>query len=805
MFSLSGSGEETGGGGGGVIVDPPVDPPVAPAVAMGSFFDGRLSLNTGTWSKYSDTSFFATANRFVTIGYSYHSQGGDVSFGGISLKSAIIDTTTGDLNETASNLLQDKRIRAIHYKSDLSKAWVIGQFGTEYEGTQLPALPAYNGSTFQSSNCFRILEINLSSGAIVHKLDIQTSYDAVGFGGQHSYGMFDMKIDETSGDVFLLNSGYVVKYNFTTGPVWGKTIQNGYGSNEKYRYKLTLTSDSIFINVRNYDGVELTGYSWNNGGYIKISKLDGSRDTSFVIPNENNNYYPDVVRAISSDGSKIVYAIYDTVISNLVAHTYSNGTWTKHSDIRITNGGLFGLIAENDYFYILAYSSNYPYNKYVQKVDYSGNSISITYLDTNPNDYYQSPLQHSFYKKGEKIYYRSYSHQLKKHDLSTGATETLDIPIAFTGNDQLILSFNGDKAIVGVENYDYATFTFKDASYLEVPSTMTNVPIGVYNASTGELVKATAYAATDYFDQRLTRILKSSSILDKCWFVTSYGKIHEIDLVTGNVSLVSNLSFGSDYRSVITFTDGNFLYAIGKNNQFSITDSTGTYTKDYMARINLSTKLLDQSFSISDPSWGQTEYRDVSITDNFIYVTSSSNQVTKSMVRFRKSNFTQEVIDYSATFPASSIQYRQEVVGIGKLDSTRIIVYGKNKDGNTSGWAKPYLIFDEESMTPVASQPSFTGEAQASFYFPEFGKLVAFVNDATYGWQKDLAVFDVIAGTKTVYANASKIYNGYQQTPTNIMFYDNHVFLEMGYSSNYYANKQFTGIIKINSSGEVVE
>jgi hypothetical protein len=175
------------------------------------------------------------------------------------------------------------------------------------------------------------------------------------------------------------------------------------------------------------------------------------------------------------------------------------------------------------------------------------------------------------------------------------------------------------------------------------------------------------------------------------------------------------------------------------------------------------------------------------------------------MVRFRKSNFTQEVIDYSATFPASSIQYRQEVAGIGKLDSTRIIVYGKNKNGNTSGWAKPYLIFDEESMTPVASQPSFTGEAQASFYFPEFGKLVAFVNDATYGWQKDLAVFDVIAETKTVYANASKIYNGYQQTPTNVMFYDNHVFLEMGYSSNYYANKQFTGIIKINSSGEVVE
>jgi hypothetical protein len=798
-----------GSGGGGGQVDPPA--PVVSLNSLGSFFDGRLSVTQSVFSKYSDSAFFSAADRFVTVSDYYHSEGGNVSFGGIPLKSATIDLVSGQLDAASADLFQDNRIRAIHHKSDLSKSWIIGQFKTEFNGTQLPALPVYNGTTVQSTNCFRVLEINRSTGAVTHKLDIQTSYDAVGFGGSHNQ-MIDMKVDEANGDVFLYSGSYLVKYNFNTGPVWGKSTQIGYGSYEKYTHKLTITANSVFVNVRNYDNVELTGYSWNNGGYIKVSRADGSRDTSFTIP-VDGNYYPEVMRSISSDGSKVAYLIYDTSVSNLVAHTYSNGSWTKHSACQFVNGGVYGVIAESDYFYVLAYASFYPNDKYIQKIDYSGNVVSTTFLNIGSN-YYNNPSQYSFFKNGDKFYYRRYDHVLVKRDISTGAEETLDIPIAFDGNTQFTLSFVNNKVVVEVHNHQYHSFTFKDETYLPIPSTQNTIAVGVYNASTGALVKATAHAATDSFNSYNTRLLKSSTIQNKCWFVGYYGSIHEIDLATGIVTKLTDISLQAvpSHTLSATFVDGNYLYAIAGSTEISATDSTGTYTKNYMTRINLSTKLVDQSFSVSNPSWGEATNRKVHVTDNFIYVTSIGvpyGGYGKSMVRFRKSNFTVETIDYTATFPVSNIQYYQEFIGIAKLDSTRIVVYGDKQFGANSGWAKPYLIFDEESMTPVASQPSFTGQPSVSCYSAEFGKLVTIGSAANY-WETEIAVYDVATETKTVYINASQyqpsgsspMFNGGYST--NLMFFNNHIFIELAYSSNSYKNKQYTGIIKVNSSGEVV-
>lgn len=787
---------------------------LVPAVStnsLGSFFDGNLSLNQSPFSKYSDSAFFSSANRFVSIGDYYHSQGGTVSFGGIPLKSATIDLVSGQLDAASADLFQDTRIKAIHHKSDLTKSWIIGQFGTEFNGTQLPALPAYNGTTFNSTNCFRVLEVNRSTGSVTHKLDIQTSYDDVGLGGSH-YTMIDMKVDEATGDVFLFSGPQLVKYNFNTGPVWGKPTQIPYAPNEKYTHKLTLTADSVFVNVRNYDNVELTGYSWNNGGYVKVSRADGSRDTSFTIP-VDGNYYPEVMRSISSDGSKVAYLIYDTSVSNLVAHTYSNGSWTKHSACQFGSGGVFGVIAESDYFYVLASASFYPNDKYIQKIDYSGNVVSTTFLNIGSN-YYNNPSQYSFFKNGDKFYYRRYDHVLVKRDISTGAEETLDIPIAFDGNTQFTLSFVNNKVVVEVNNHQYQSFTFKDEAYLQIPATSNTIAVGVYNASTGELIKATAHAATEGFNQSTTRILKSNTITNKCWFVTYYGAIHEIDLATGNVTKLTDISLQAvpSHMLSATFVDGDYLYAIAGQTEISATDSTGTYTKNYMTRINLSTKLVDQSFSISNPSWGELTNRKVDVTDNFIYVTSIGvpSGYSKAMVRFRKSNFAVETIDYLATFPVGDIQYRQEFIGISKLDSTRIVVYGNKQYGANSGWAKPYLIFDEESMTPVASQPSFTGQPSASSYSAEFGKLVTISNTAANYWEQEISVYDVATETKTVYINGSQyqpsgssaMFNG--GYPSSILFFNDHIFIEMGYSSNSYKNKQYTGIIKVNSSGEVV-
>ena len=812
LFSILGSGEESnggGGGGGGGQVDPPA--PVVSLNSFGSFFDGRLPVNESPFSKYSDTAFFSSANRFVSVGDYYHSQGGRIHFGGIPLKSATIDLASGELDAASADLFQNNKIRAIHHKSDLSKSWIIGQFKTEYNGTQLPALPAYNGTTVQSTNCFRVLEINRSTGAVTHKLDIQTSYDAVGFGGSHNE-MIDMKVDEANGDVFLYNGGYLVKYNFTTGPVWGKTAQSSNNGYEKYTHKLTLTADSVFVNVRNYDNVELTGYSWNNGGYIKVSKADGSRDMSFTIP-VDGNYYPEVLRSISSDGSKVAYLIYDTSVSNLVAHTYSNGSWTKHSAVQFVNGGFYGIIAESDYFYVLAYASFYPNDKYIQKIDYSGNVISTTFLNLGSN-YYNNPSQYSFFKNGDKFYYIRYDGVLVKRDIATGVEETLDIPIAFGGDDKFTLSFVNNKVVVDVMRPQYSSVVFKDETYLQIPSTQNTIAVGVYNASTGELIKATAHAATDSFNGWNTTILKSSTITNKCWFVGYYGSIHEIDLATGIVTKLTDISFEAVPSHVLssTFVDGNYLYAIAGTTEIKATDSTGTYTKNYMTRINLATKLVDQSFSVSNPSWGESTRRKIDVTDNFIYVTSllgGYGDYTKNMVRFRKSNFTVETIDYLATFPVPSIQYRQEFIGISKLDSTKIVVYGNKQYGANSGWAKPYLIFDEESMTPVASQPSFTGQPALSSYSPEFGKLVTIGQAANY-WEQEISVYDVATETKTVFINSSQfqpsgespMFNG--GYPSSILFFNNHIFIEMGYSSNFYKNKQYTGIIKVNSSGEVV-
>ena len=640
--------------------------------------NSALNFNPGDNEGYADPiSLFMDSNdKIYTMPGYYGARLGGKFFGTVLLDG-------NNLMATESSYLDEATMTRICMKSDLTFAYVVGQFNGTFAGKTIasPASPYDN----------QLVEVDMSNGDV--RL-ITPSISGVFYGGDC------LTLIEKDGKLLVQTQQSIFLLDTANGNViWSKLIYGADGCK--------LAGNSFYAQSNSYDG---TNFSFAQ--IIKVDFLTGQLDNTFpatpaAIATGDNNTFD-----VGSDG-KVVTITANT--GTYSVYFYNGSSWSSFGP----TGGGTGYCSIDVAASKIYVSANFFPNgaSFITQFDYSGVGAVII------NNIGSSPFYHvqEFIARDNKITFivlnpGSYdltSPNVRRYNV-TGTSATQDAAFApiygsafnvrnifiSLPNDKFLMSMSGSPGFSGYNvNPTYAPMAKYFSKYDVATSTFEDAAANVYdNNSTAANI----------------RQLQESPLLPNKIIAVEFYVIKECDTSVTPLSMSQN---GWPYTPAASgysyFTDclisGDYLYVAGINyngSTFRLIDTNGAFDAKCFARINLTTKLIDRTFNpAASPTITSATNCLISESNDYIYMSYATSPTAgaNNFIRVKKSDDSIELLTGSSAFTWPLLTKAASAAN-GKL----IIfpVYAGNIASYNSFSGKPYALFDEATLTLEASQPS---------------------------------------------------------------------------------------------------
>lgn len=584
--------------------------------------------------------------------------------------------TSGSFNNNYSQYILDAKIRTYTVSDDGSLIWVVGQFGLVFNGQALPPLTTGTGFGADQS---RVLEIDTASGLITHKFDIPASTDSTGM----TYGVatYCMLVDSTQ--MYFSGNNYLVCYNRSSGAkVWYKA-RNSFNyslGGPKQNYAIVQSSSNIFCAATQYD-TDIIG----TGSVIKISKVDGTRDTTNfpTCPQLESR----TAWAVSPDGTKAVmgYGSYGVTV-------LSGGTWTNYGiDI-----ALMAVIADNSKFYTIGQvvNSHPEYGTGIPMLSFNWDgSFSQKIIDSTVTGLSYYGLTAGFAISGTTAYI-SKDGALSAYNMTSG---TLDSSFAkvtygyFWGRFQFISGY------VFLENSDFAgNYPIgTKGSITDTSATFVYFDINAKSVIRSQVINNIYYGPTFFTTSLYPN--KMIALASPAGYVLREYDLTQVGTMTPSENGWPQYTAGATYYSKMI--SGNYLYIYGS---YGLTCSYGASTVSALHRINMATKTLDTTWLPDLSGIGsQGAPRITGVTDTYVYVSAGFNL----FYRFKISDGTAEHLTVSALSLTDPYIYDQKYM-VNSIGSGKIVLFTSStgagsSDGQRLLNGKSYIIYNESDLSVV--------------------------------------------------------------------------------------------------------
>jgi len=644
--------------------------------------------------------------------------------------------------------LKDTAIQTFFANDALTKAWVVGQFGTSLNGKALPPVPVdpnYN-------NPARIVEIDLATGDVTLKADIPNG----GIGFYFGSSIESLMIDESLNLAFIRDNARIGCFNMVTGSLsWGKNA--GAASSGYYETKegTRMYQDSGFIYTQfaSYNNIPVS----NNVQIYKLSKTTGDRDLSLPDIPMTDVSSNGLIYSISPDATKIVMSQNSTVGYGGF-RVFSSGSWSSFFDVKITSYHIFCSVS-NVYVYG---SSGDPTAPYYQggtlstlKFDYSFNFDSIVAKNSQFAPFSPNPYQYAkMGVKNGKVYCTTSTGRVVQFDETTGNRNTLFDGIIASGQVQQLGRFtfySGNKMIIdNFYNQPYYPMN-------TITDEVTTFGVAIIDIPTRSIIHR----------QNISNPLQSGAISP----MTSSSQPNLLftaggsDLKVYDTSVIpwTNVTSGWPVRPGTgagwsgAAIDGNFMYITGAGT-LNFNDGAGSFAANNIARINLTTKLVDRTFTPSGLSGLTGQDVKISFTDNYIYLAIDPYfGGGANPFRIKKSDnsvqeLTTEVLGLTNAVSGCCFNFVQ-------IDTNKLVIYtdkgpfnySAGVGSNTTLDGRIYIIVSEDSF--ALSGPQIAADnSQVGFrlkYCPVNNTLGGYIRVTTPTNGMRFAYFDLATNART--------------------------------------------------------
>ena len=663
--------------------------------------------------------------------------------GGKSTYHMVVDSN-GNYNENYSKYLLDTKIKTYVVSDDGSKIWVVGQFNLIFNEQ---ALPAYTTGTGFTSDQVRVLEIDTATGTITHKFDIPDSTD--GDGMTYGVATFCMLIDDTK--MYFSGNNYIACYNRTTGAkVWGRSrqIHSVATGGPKRMYSIVQSPSHIFCSVTSYNGDIVS----NSGSLIKISKVDGTRDTT------NFPTCPQLETrgawAVSPDGTKAVmgYGYYGVTVLN-------GGTWTNYNiDI-----SLMAISADNSKFYTLGgvvnshpeYGTGSPLLSFDWNGNFSQKIIDGTLLNIS---YYGSG---GYFAMNNGLVYISKDSILSAYNMTTGAK---DLTFSSPNCSYVWGKHQFAAGLIFLENSDFAgNYPISTTGDIAFNSS----PFVYFDTITKSVIRSQVINNMHYGANFFTSSLYPNKLItlsNPTGYVIKEYDLTQVGTMTPSENGWPQITGGATYFSKMIH--GNYLYIHG--NYGTTCGYSGTMVSA-LHRINIATKTLDTSWLPNLSSIGSQGTPHITgVTDTYVYVSYGFN----TFYRFKLSDGSAEHITVS-TLGLSDAYINDQKYNVASLGSGKIVLWLGFKGAATWEGArlldgKSYIIYNEADWSRVTTS-ALTAAPATMYYNPADNSLSGITFKSS---QYKMTKIDLTTDTEVSSPSINSGNGDYQFNSSYIAYYD---------------------------------
>ena len=682
-------------------------------------------------------------------------------------------SSSGSYSTNYSQYILDSKIRTYVVSADGSKIWVVGQFNLVFNGQ---ALPPYTTGTGFGTDQSRVLEIDTVLGTITHLFDIPESTDSTGM----TYGTatYCMLVDDTQ--MYFSGNNYIACYNRTTGAkVWGRSrqiLQYSAYAGPKQNYSIVQSASSIYCAVVNYNNDIIS----SGGSLIKISKVDGTRDTT------NFPTCPQLETrgawAVSPDGTKAVmgYGSYGITILNA-------GTWTNY----VIDIGQPAITVDNSGIYILGYvvNSHPEYGSGIPLLSFDWNGSFVQKIIDG------SVLNLSYYSTGgafainNGIAYISNNGTLSAYNMSTG---TKDLSFSSPVNGYLYGRYQFASGFVFLENSDFAGNSFISTNG---NIDFSSAPFVYFDITSLSVVRSQVinnlYYGANYFTSSLYPN-KLITFSNPTGYVIKEYDLTQVGTMTPSANGWPQMTAGATYFSKMVA--GDYVYIHG---YYGTTCTYGSSTVKALHRINIATKTLDTTWLPDLTAVGaQGSPFITGVTDTYVYVSYGFNM----FYRFKLSDGTAEQITMTTLGITDPYIYDQKY-NVQSLGAGKIIVWTGVKSSMTPDYyrlldGKSYIIYNEADWTKVTT--SSLTVAPATMYYNSIDNTLSGISNTSGQYKMTKINLDadtVNLSPNLAAGNGDYQFNAYTYGVQNFLFTASNVYTTY---SGVFNRRTYSGIVSFN-------
>ena len=705
----------------------------------------------------------------------------DTFYGSRRYFHAVLETETSEINETLTKFINYHAVESYYFNEDYTKVYLGGRFGTSFMDRPLPALPVPT-APYSSSfvNPSRLIVVDTATNDVTWIGDIPFNSDS----NYDADIAFTVLADEESDMLVTISSSKIFGYKISTSQkIWEKNI--GYYDGAATRRKMYLYDSGSFLlgHMTSYDNVSFT---YNRP--VKINILTGEIDNSFPVCPEDIGQYGrgnSPLWALTPDKTKIIQiASYNTSKFFI----FQNGSWTfieMQGDVYVAQSmdvsntdiyfgkGKWNFQGVRDSSYLINLYEERTWLKYAGSKIYSAeNRFNTTtgVLDNSYVFYNAVPLRATdelvFFSKSRTVQIAMYGHTEYYYGgrVAVIDLETKQKKYSFANSNNNYY-LNSKILFGGADNRSYFNFEFGRSPFWEV------------------------YTLTD-----------TSAVRD-----TTYPEI------------TASGGFGG------TNNDGDWVYTCSHNtgaNTFTVTQTSGqnigTHTiNSKLCRINHITKEVDLTFAPQIPN-DLGGIISISFTDDYIYLFGTYNSWYVNYSQFYRVHKTTQAVQkitsqlLNITTP-SSLESIPGQLNAVKSGTNKVVLYFVSNGYRFND--RPYMVFNEDTLTPVESQPAvstYTATAGVT-YNSSTNELVGFFifNSDTVFLAYNLSTNAKITHDvfKELYTNTSLFTSKVENylslgSPTLVPYKDTYLL----HSTGVYVKKQrpYSGVIKLPLIGQTV-
>jgi hypothetical protein len=671
-----------------------------------------------------DNSFFPLLAGFSNyqLGVSpdnlYISEESSTYYGSPSSFQAIVTTDTGQFPESINTKISNWKTSFFKIKEDKSKVWAIGSYGTAFMGYTLPPITVGPG---YPANPQRLVEIDAATGNVTWLCDTKFSVNP----NAGTYQFDGMVIDEASNTAIFIGLGVCSGYSISSNTeLWNNSVSNYAGLRME-----DFDAGHVVTFAYSYAGT-----SYPNGEILKINKLTGipaSFPSTPVLPGApfvNGQW------AISPDKSTIFIQYYNgqCFISKWEASTNS---WVSPIDCGFGATSIGNMATSSDALYV-------THQGQIKKFNYSiVRDLAFTVTNTTGE---------LFVATNTNVYYVKTGGVISKVNASNGSEDLLFLGFILGTECRLIeivdnlLSAHGLAYRGQAGNYPQV---FAQVINIKTPLTTKFAKgIATIDKSTRELTSIVSNI-DPIVGAECPHPLLSSPLVPNKLFLRKWTGTGSNDYlyVVGATTGVQDSGWPTfAYQSMeCMFISGEWLYvartgAVGST--WAITDSAGSYNlPTILCRINLNTKLIDQSFQPSfaenfTGGLGRTVF--ISSSENYIYtnVIRGNDIIPSQLMRVNLNSpascefITAASLGFAGSFNGRIMAYQ--------ISSNNIILVADLPASNLQFFESPfqfdgksYLKISNESLLTIdPSQPTTTDIFRYVTYNPTLNEIAGLIS-----------------------------------------------------------------------------